>query len=88
MYTCLSHGSTLEGTVIVQPFNSDKLTSGIAGSLKQEFRELQLLAEITKMHWEETISLKVTGITRSELIHSFRKWEGERYILATMHSAL
>ena len=40
------------------------------------------------MCWEETISLKVTGITRSELIHSFRKWKGERYIPAIMHSAL
>ena len=49
VYTCLSCGSTLEGTIIVQPFNADKLTGGIAGSLRQEFRELELL-EIGRAH--------------------------------------
>ena len=74
VYTCLSRGSTLEGTIIVQPFNADQLTGSTTGSLRQEFRKLELLDEITKMRWKETISSKVTGITRSELIHSFRKW--------------
>ncbi|RPD67887.1 hypothetical protein L226DRAFT_423547, partial [Lentinus tigrinus ALCF2SS1-7] len=35
VYTCLSRGSTLAGTIIVQPFNPSKLTGGIAGSLRQ-----------------------------------------------------
>ena len=72
----------------MQPFNADILTGGITSSLRQEFRELELLDVITKMRWKETISSKVTGITRSELIHSFRKWKGEAYTPSTMHSAL
>ena len=87
-YTQLSRGSTLEGTLIVQPFDPSKLTGGISGTLRQEFRELEMLDEITKMRWEETIPPEVTGITRSELVHSFRKWKGEHYTPKQMHETL
>ena len=87
-YTQLSRGSTLQGTLIVQPFDPSKLLGGISGSLRQEFRELELLDEVTKMRWEETVPSVVTGITRSELVHSYRKWRGESYTPKTMHSAL
>ena len=83
-----SRGSSLEGTIIVQPFDSSKLTGGISGSLRQEFRELELLDEITKMRYLGTISPKVVGITRNELIHSFRKWKGDKYMPKSMHAAI
>ncbi|EIW62915.1 uncharacterized protein TRAVEDRAFT_113842, partial [Trametes versicolor FP-101664 SS1] len=35
IYTCLSRGSTYNGTIIVQPFDPRKLTGGISGSLRQ-----------------------------------------------------
>ncbi|TFK81732.1 hypothetical protein K466DRAFT_452215, partial [Polyporus arcularius HHB13444] len=35
VYTCLSRGATLDGTIIVQPFDVTKLTGGISGSLRQ-----------------------------------------------------
>ncbi|KAI0740368.1 hypothetical protein C8Q76DRAFT_609443 [Earliella scabrosa] len=85
VYTCLFRGSThqrsdflgitdaLEGTIIVQSFDTSKITGEISRSLRQEFRELELLDEITKMRYLGTISPKVLGITRNELIHSFRK---------------
>ncbi|KAI0741506.1 hypothetical protein C8Q80DRAFT_1109645 [Daedaleopsis nitida] len=88
VYTFLSRGSALEGTIIVQSFDSGKLTGGIAGSLRQKFRELELLDEITKMRYLGTISPKVSGITRNELVHSFRQWKGEKFVPKTMHSAL
>lgn len=88
IYTCLSRGSTYNGTIIVQPFDPRKLTGGISGSLRQEFRELELLDEITKLRYLGKISPKVTGITRNELIHSFRKWKGEKFMPKTMHRAL
>ena len=72
-YTCLSRGSTLQGTIIVQPFDPRKLTGGIAGSLRQEFRELELLDEITKMRYLGQVPPNVVGITCNELIHSFRQ---------------
>ncbi|KAI9069010.1 hypothetical protein FKP32DRAFT_1560551 [Trametes sanguinea] len=88
IYTCLSRGSTLDGTIIVQPSDASKLTGGITGSLRQEFRELELLDEITKLRYLGKMSSKVTGITHSELVHSYRKWKGEKHIPKTMHKAL
>ncbi|KAF8225520.1 hypothetical protein L208DRAFT_1305946, partial [Tricholoma matsutake] len=51
-YTCLSRGSTAEGTVIVQGFNPHKIMCGASGYLRQEFRELELLDEITRLSYE------------------------------------
>ncbi|KAI0717654.1 hypothetical protein C8Q72DRAFT_759117, partial [Fomitopsis betulina] len=88
IYTCLSRGSTYNRTIIVQPFYPRKLTGGISRSLRQELRELELLDEITKLCYLGKISPKVTGITRNELIHSFRKLKGEKFMPKTMHRAL
>ncbi|KAI0753004.1 hypothetical protein C8Q80DRAFT_1097109 [Daedaleopsis nitida] len=88
VYTCLSRGSTLDGTIIVQAFDSNKLTGGIAGSLRQKFRELELLDEITKLRYLGRIPPHVIGITRNELIHLFRCWKGETFVPKTIHSAI
>ncbi|KAI0747731.1 hypothetical protein C8Q80DRAFT_1103340, partial [Daedaleopsis nitida] len=87
-YTCLSRGSTLDGTIIVQAFDSNKLTGGIAGSLRQEFRELELLDEITKLRYLGRIPPHVIGITRNGFIHLFRCWKGETFVPKTIHSAI
>ena len=78
----------MKGTVISQPFDSSKLVGGISGSLRQEFRELELLDDITKMRWEGNSHPSVTGVTRSELIHNFRKWKGKEYIPKHVHQSL
>ena len=88
VYTCLSRGSSIEGTVIIQSFDPSKLTGGISGSLRQEFRELELLDEITKLRYLGDISPKVVGITRNELIHSFRQWKGENHMPNSLHAPL
>ncbi|KAI0366257.1 hypothetical protein BV20DRAFT_982117 [Pilatotrama ljubarskyi] len=49
-----------------------KLTGGIAGSLRQEFRELELLDEITKL-------LQLGKISS--------KWKGEQFMPKTIHQA-
>ena len=41
----------MEGTIIVQGFNDKYLTGGITGDLRQEFRELELMDEITKLRY-------------------------------------
>ncbi|EEB88754.1 hypothetical protein MPER_13236 [Moniliophthora perniciosa FA553] len=51
-YTALSRSSTAECTVILQNFDPRKITGGLKGihtSLRQEYRELELLDEITKL---------------------------------------
>ncbi|TFK81731.1 hypothetical protein K466DRAFT_451916, partial [Polyporus arcularius HHB13444] len=56
--------------------------------LRQEFRALELLDEVTRLRHLEQISSKVVGITRNELIHSFRQWKGESFTPAATHDAL
>jgi hypothetical protein len=61
-YVALSRGFTAEGTCIIQGFDSKKITSGISGHLRQEFRELELLDEITRLRHEGRLPKRVTGI--------------------------
>ncbi|KAI0038889.1 hypothetical protein FA95DRAFT_1585404 [Auriscalpium vulgare] len=39
VYTCLSRGSSLQGTIILQMCDISKITGGLPGYLRQEFRE-------------------------------------------------
>ncbi|EJF55835.1 hypothetical protein DICSQDRAFT_72752 [Dichomitus squalens LYAD-421 SS1] len=82
VYTAFSRGVSLQGAIILQGFDDKHLTGEITGDLRQEFRELKLLDEITCLRYEGKCS---TGITRSELIHSFRIWKDENYVTKTMH---
>jgi hypothetical protein len=51
-YTCLSRSATAVGTIIIQDFDARKITGEASGYLRQEFRELELLDEITKLQYE------------------------------------
>lgn len=51
-YTALSRSSSAAGTLILQGFDARKVTGGASGALRQEFRELELLDEITRLRYE------------------------------------
>jgi hypothetical protein len=61
-YTALSRSATSERTVIVQGFDNCKITRGASGYLRQEFRELELLDEITKLLYENALPAHIDGI--------------------------
>ncbi|KAH9949757.1 hypothetical protein B0H21DRAFT_688035 [Amylocystis lapponica] len=88
VYTCLSRGSTYDGTIIVQGYDPLKITSGISGYLRQEFRELELLDEVTRLRYAQRLQDSVQGVNRSALIHAFRTWKGTHYVPSTMHKAI
>lgn len=88
IYTCLSRSSCLEGTLILMPFDESKLTGGASGSLRCEFRELEILDDITRMRIAGTLEGHCQGKTRGELIADYQKWKGLRYVPAHVHSAL
>ena len=46
-YTVLSRSASASGTIILQGFNAKKIMGGASGALCQEFRELELLDEIS-----------------------------------------
>ena len=79
-YTALSRSSTAEGTVIIQGFNPNKITCGAPGYLRQEFRELELMDEITRLQFEDKLSPTINGHLRNPLIRQYQLLKGELYV--------
>jgi hypothetical protein len=48
-YTALSRSASAAGTIIVQGFDPSKITRGCSGYLRQEFREHEILDDITRL---------------------------------------
>jgi len=87
-YTCLSRSATASGTVIVQSFSPRLITCGASGYLRQEFRELELLDEITKLRYEGKLPDHIQGKFRNPLIRAYQKWKGTEYVPPLTHTAL
>jgi len=79
-YTALSRSATSEGTVIIQGFDDRKISCKISGYLRQEFRELELLDEITKLAYENRLPNQINGTLRNALIQQFQTYKGTDYI--------
>ena len=86
--TLLSRGATEVGTLITQPFHSQKITEGASGALRQEFRELELLNEITDLLCNGKLHKTVTGEQRNMLITFFRLWKESHYVPHAVHKAI
>jgi hypothetical protein len=48
-YSSLSRSATAAGTVIIQGFDSKVITRGCSGYLRQEFQELEILDDLTRL---------------------------------------
>ncbi|KAK0439734.1 uncharacterized protein EV420DRAFT_1244476, partial [Desarmillaria tabescens] len=91
LYTCLSRSSTAAGTLILQKWTGDmtmKVQGRASNALRQEFRELELLDKITKLRYDSQLNSRVIGLTRSDLIKSYRKVKGMQYIPHRIHSSI
>jgi hypothetical protein len=75
-HTCLSRSATSEGTIIMQGFNTKTITKGISGYLRQEFRELEILNEITRLKYEQQLPDELNGLTRNMLLRQFQILKG------------
>ena len=60
-YTCLSQSASAEGTILIQGFSEAKITGGISGWLCQEFRELNVLDEVTCLKFEGKLPNGIFG---------------------------
>jgi hypothetical protein len=87
-YTVLSRSASAAGTLIIQGFHPQKVMGGASGALRQEFRELELLNEITAMRYEGRLDKNVVGNQRNMLIAAFRKRKGLHYVPQTVHRAI
>ncbi|KAJ3897413.1 hypothetical protein F5879DRAFT_813975 [Lentinula edodes] len=88
IYTALSRSSSAASTVILQGFNSKTITGGASGPLRREYRELEILDEITRLKYEGALNPSVVGVTRNLLIESFLIWKGTTYVPSQVHSAV
>ena len=87
-YTALSRGASAAGTVILQGFDTHKITGGASGALRQEFREIEMLDDITTLRFNGKLPMSVVGECRNDLISSFRIVRGEQYIPSKVHQAI
>jgi len=88
-YTSLSRSSTAAGTLILTSFHTSKITGGASGALCQEFCELELLDDITKLRFKDKLPRRIAMADRRNLIIDlFRDFKGKNYIPSTTHSAI
>ena len=87
-YTALSRSATANGTLILQGFDARIITGGCSGALRQEFRELELLDEITLLRYMGKLQDTVHGPTRNALIAAFRECKGSQYVPMRVHRAI
>jgi len=87
-YTCLSRSATAAGTIIVQGFDPRVITGGASGYLRQEFRELEILDEITRMRYENLLPDHIVGNRRNSLIRQFQEWKGTSYVPNNVHASI
>ncbi|KAI9060905.1 hypothetical protein FKP32DRAFT_1577011 [Trametes sanguinea] len=88
LYTVLSRSSSLNDTIILEGIDAAKIQSGASSALLQEFRDLEILDEITSQRESSTLSLSVAGSTRAELISSFLALQEPNYVPPRADSAL
>jgi hypothetical protein len=87
-YTCLSRSATAAGTIIVQGFNPKIITGGASGYLRQEFRELEILDEITTLRYNNALPDCITGDRRNIIIRQFQEWKGVDYVPNNVHTSI
>ena len=75
-------------SLILQGFDPRQIVGGCSGALRQEFRELELLDNITRLRYSGKLPASVDGDTRNNLITSFREWKGDQYVPSTVHNSI
>ncbi len=79
-YTCLSRSTSAAGTIIMQGFEPSIITRGCSGYLRQEFREHEILDDITRLKYENLLPDFIQGNTRNTLIRQYQDWKGENFV--------
>jgi hypothetical protein len=87
-YSALSRSATAAGTVIIQGFDSKVITRGCSGYLRQEFHELELLDDITRLRFERQLPNHIDAKLRSPVICQFKAWKGSDYVPPKTDAAL
>lgn len=74
--------------MLLHPVEPHKITGGCSGELRQEYRELELLDEITRLRFEGLLPDSVSGHKRTLLIRSFQEYKGVGYVPRHVHPSI
>ncbi|KAF8220308.1 hypothetical protein L208DRAFT_1334627, partial [Tricholoma matsutake] len=61
---------------------------GASGALRQEFRELEMLDDITTLRYNGKLPAAVNGNSRNDLISAFHLKRGDKYVPSRVHQAI
>ena len=87
IYTALSRGTSAEETVILDIPDFSLIEGGLGDDpLAQEFRDTEILDEITTLMFEGRLNENVQGQTRSELIRTYVEYH--QPILQHLHQSI
>src|SRR5882724_12204505 len=86
--TCLSRCASAKGTLIMQSLQPSMITGGCSGWLRQEFRDLEILDEITRLAFHSQLVAEINGHCRNTLIRQFRTWKGLNYMPDNLHPTI
>ena len=87
-YTCLSRSTSAAGTIIMQGFEPSIITRGCSGYLRQEFREHEILDDLTRLAYENKLPDFIQGNTRNTLVRQYQQWKGEHFVPEKVDIAL
>jgi len=87
-YTCLSRSSSAEGTILLSEPDPDKITKGISGYLRQEFRELHVLDEVTKLNYHGELPEGILQPLRNPTVRPYILWNKSASNENSWHPAL
>ncbi len=88
LYTCLSRSASLAGTLMIDSFSPAKIKGGASSSLRKEYRELELLDDITRLRISGSLPDAISGITRGDLLSKYIAWKGKHYVPPSVPLAL
>ena len=74
--------------MIVQSFLPRPITGGASGWLRQEFRELELLDDITTLAYRSILPKEINSLTRGIRIKQYQDCKGHDYVPKNVHRSI
>ena len=69
----------------MQSLQPSMITGGCSGWLRQEFHDLEILDEITRLAFHSQLDPEINGHCRNTLIRQFCTWKGLNYVPENLH---
>jgi hypothetical protein len=87
-YTALSRSATAAGTIVIQGFDPKVITGGCSGYLHQEFREHEILDDLSRLRYEGNLPDGINRDLHNSIIHQYQQWKGTDHVPAQIDAAL